>query len=230
LTRPGHVREVSITGRHDVAPRGGRTFLSLHRLTVVNTFQDGTQGSEFVWDAVLREQIDAVVLLLVGEVDGVECVCLRSCVRPPLKLRGELALAIPDGRSLDHLWELPAGLLEVGDEGEAGIRRRSAAEALEETGYAIAPGGFAVMPGSLFVSPGVIPERVHFVTARVEDPGAGGEPRGDGSPAEERASLWWLPIEDGLEMCERGEIEDMKTELGLRRLAAVRERRQEDAR
>ena len=77
---------------------------------------------------------------------------------------------------------------------------------------------------------GVIPERVHFVTARVADPDASTAPVGDGSPAEERAALWWLPIDEGLAMCEQGEIEDMKTELGVRRLAAVGEGRQEDAR
>jgi len=230
LTRPGHVRKVSITGRHDVVPRGLETFLSLHRLSVVNTFVDGTAGSEFTWDAVLRDQIDAVVLLLVGELDGRECVCLRSCVRPPLLLRAELALAVPDERRHDFLWELPAGLLEVDDNGNEGIRRRASAETLEETGYSIEPAEFAILPGSPFVSPGVIPERVHFVIARVTEPSAGVEPQGDGSPAEERASLWWLPIEEGLAMCERGEIDDMKTELGLRRLAADGTWRQEDAR
>lgn len=230
MTRPGHVRRVSITGRKDVAPRGEESFLSLHRLDVVNTFTDGTSGSEFTWDAVLRDQIDAVVLLLVGELDGRECLCLRSCVRPPLLLREGLALAVPDQRRHDFLWELPAGLLEIDDRGNEGIRRRAAAETLEETGYSIGPGEFEILPGSPFVSPGVIPERVHFVTARVAEPTAGSAPRGDGSPAEERASLWWLPIEEGLVMCERGEIDDMKTELGLRRLAAGGTRRQENAR
>jgi ADP-ribose pyrophosphatase len=230
LTRPGHVRKVSITGRHDVAPRGAGTFLSLHRLDVSSTFTDGTSSAEFTWDAVLREQIDAVVLLLVGEVDGRESVCLRSCVRPPLKLRDELRLAVPDPRRLDYLWELPAGLLELGDRGDRGIRQRAAAETMEETGYSIAADEFRVLPGSPFVSPGVIPERVHFATARVADPAAGVDPPGDGSPAEERARLWWLPIDEGLALCERGEIDDMKTELGLRRLAAGRTGRQEDAR
>ena len=209
---------------------GEQTFLTLHRLTTRNTFDDGTTGAEFVWDAVLRDQIDAVVLLLVGELDGRECVCLRSCVRPPLKLREELTLAVPDEQSFDFLWELPAGLLEPGDTGRAGIRRRAAAEAREETGYAIAPDDLQILPGSLFISPGVIPERVHFVIGRVADPGAATEPRGDGSPAEERATLWWLPIDEGLAMCEQGEIEDMKTELGLRRLAAMGKGRQEDER
>jgi len=213
-----------------VAPQGESTFLTLHRLRARNTFTDGTEGTEFDWDAVLRDQIDAVVLLLVGEVDGRECVCLRSCVRPPLLLREGLALPVPDERRLDFLWELPAGLLEAGDEGMDGIRRRAAAEALEETGLAVVPDAFEILPGSPFLSPGVIPERIHFLAARVHDPARAAEPRGDGSPAEERAALWWLPIDDGLAMCERGEIDDMKTELGLRRLAARERGRQEDAR
>jgi ADP-ribose pyrophosphatase len=230
LTRPGHVREVTITGRRTAASGIESPFLSLHRLSVRNTFLDGSRGLEFAWDAVLRDQIDAVVLLLVGELDGRECVCLRSCVRPPLLLREELALAVPDARRHDFLWELPAGLLEEGDRGPGGIRRRAAAETLEETGYSVEPDEFRIVRGAPFVSPGVIPERIHYANARIARPTVTSTPLGDGSPAEERAALWWLPIDEGLAMCDRGEIEDMKTELGLRRLAARGVGLQEDAR
>lgn len=229
MRRPGHVRRVTITGRRDAAAADPGAFLTLHRLRVQSTFTDGTSGPEFGWDAVLREQIDAVVLLLLAEVDGRRCACLRSCVRPPLLLREELDLPLADERRRDFLWELPAGLLETGDRGADGICRRAAIEALEETGYRVSPDDFELLPGAPFISPGVLPERVHFAAARVADPASATRPPGDGSAAEERAEIWWLPIEEGLAMCELGEIDDMKTELGLRRLAAIRAGRREGA-
>lgn len=223
------MRRVTITGRRDVAHPGPGAFLTLHHLRVESTYTDGTTGPEFAWDAVLREHIDAVVLLLVAEVDGHRCACLRSCVRPPLLLRDELSLPVEDERRHDFLWELPAGLLEDGDQGAEGIRRRAAIEVREETGYAVQPEDFELLPGAPFVCPGVLPERIHFAAARIDDPSAAADPPGDGSAAEERALIWWLPVEEGLAMCERGEIDDMKTELGLRRLAAAAAGRQEGA-
>jgi ADP-ribose pyrophosphatase len=230
VKQPGHVRNVAIKGRRELASCDEGAFLTLHRLTVESTFVDGTRGREFSWDAVLRQQIDAVVLLLVGQVDGRECVCLRSCVRPPLLLRQELDLPLDDHRRHDFLWELPAGLLEPGDRGEAGIRRRAAIEAREETGQVLEAAEFEILPGAPFACPGVIPERLHFARARVADAGAAVAPSGDGSAAEERAAVCWLPLDEGLAACERGEIDDMKTELGLRRLATRGAGRQEDAR
>jgi hypothetical protein len=35
---------------------------------------------------------------------------------------------------------------------------------------------------------------------------------------EEGASTRWIPIDEAISMCMRGEIADLKTELGLRRL------------
>ena len=32
--------------------------------------------------------------------------------------------------------------------------------------------------------------------------------------------IMWIPVDDALKMCEQGKIVDMKTELGLRRLAS----------
>jgi ADP-ribose diphosphatase len=43
---------------------------------------------------------------------------------------------------------------------------------------------------------------------------------GDGSPLEEGADLRWRPLADAIAACERGDIEDAKTEIALRRLAA----------
>lgn len=220
MKRAGHVRRVEIVGRDDVGPLPETAYLSLHRLELINTFADGSQGPRYPYDAVLRKWLDAVALLLVAEIDGAPAVCLRSCVRPPLLLREDLALPLPAERRYDSLWELPAGLLEAADTGPSGIKRRAAIEAREEAGYALTAADFELLPGAPFVSPGVLPERIFFARATITDPGAGELPAGDGSAVEERADIWWVGLAAALEMCDRGEIEDLKTELGLRRLAA----------
>jgi hypothetical protein len=43
-------------------------------------------------------------------------------------------------------------------------------------------------------------------------------PAGDGSPFEEGARIRWLALDEALEQCARGEINDLKTEVTLRRL------------
>jgi len=221
LTAAGHVRRVSIRGREDGGATWDRPFLTLCRLSVANTFADGREGPAYRYDAVLRRSIDAVALLLTGRVGDRECVLLRSCVRPPLLLRESLSLPVPDPRRYDYLWELPAGLVEPGDRGTEGIAGRASTEAAEETGYRIPAEEFCLLPGAPFVTPGVLPERLHFAAARVVDPDDRSGAEGDGSPVEEGASVRWVPLDEALSMCERGEIEDMKTELGLRRLAAL---------
>jgi len=61
------------------------------------------------------------------------------------------------------------------------------------------------------------PELFHFVAAEVADQ-IPVPPAGDGSPFEEGARLEWVGLDDALRRCATGEIEDMKTEIGLRRL------------
>jgi ADP-ribose pyrophosphatase len=62
------------------------------------------------------------------------------------------------------------------------------------------------------------PELFHLAAAEVRDPSAGVAPPTDGSPFEEGGRLRWLDLEDALARCRAGEIDDMKTELILRRL------------
>jgi ADP-ribose pyrophosphatase len=43
-------------------------------------------------------------------------------------------------------------------------------------------------------------------------------PQGDGSPFEEGAQLEWVVLDEALARCADGRIQDLKTEVGLRRL------------
>ena len=182
---------------------------------------DGEMSPIYSYDGVLRKWLDAVVIVLTGTLDGHDVVCLRSCIRPPVLLRDKTSLPIEDEAVFCTMWELPAGLLEEGDRGASGILKRASIEVMEETGYSVDSVHFAPLGGAPFASPGVIPERLHFVTARVDDIADRAKAAGDGSPAEDGGGIWWIPVRDAMEMCESGEIVDAKTELGIRRWAAL---------
>jgi hypothetical protein len=61
-------------------------------------------------------------------------------------------------------------------------------------------------------------EIFHFVCCEVPADAMAHPVTGDGSPFEQGARLEWAPLEEALARCRRGEIRDLKTEVGLRRL------------
>ena len=201
-----------------MTPNEKAAYLSLHGLRVQNTYVDGTTSDVYRYEGVLRKWLDAVVLILTATVDGETCVCLRTCIRPPLLMRR--ALPLPQKEDTDYfaLLELPAGLLEDGDTGEEGLFKRASKEALEETGYRLSPDAFERIGSAPFNTPGIMPERCFFVKACIQDVQDRITPEGDGSPVEDGGEIVWIPLKKALGMCDQGEIIDMKTELGLRRI------------
>ncbi len=218
---PGRIQNVEIVEKQKVGNGEESSYLTLYSLSVRNTYTDGTQSRPYRYEAVLRKWLDAVVLVLSSTIDGKICVCLRTCIRPPLLLRPTVDLPQPDNERTIAVMELPAGLIEGTDRGEEGLRARAVAETLEETGYQLSPSDFAPLGSSPFVTPGVIPERMIFLRATIEDVTLRSHPEGDGSPAEEGSDILWVGVDEALEMCNKGEIVDMKTELGIRRLKAL---------
>ena len=88
----------------------------------------------------------------------------------------------------------------------------------------IAPERLERLGGPFFVVPGIASEKIHLVAGEIARFGGAGEldapGAGDGSPLEEGAVLAWRPLRAAIEACERGEIEDAKTEMAFRRLAS----------
>jgi ADP-ribose pyrophosphatase len=125
---------------------------------------------------------------------------------------------VPDGRTYLLLTELVAGILEDGDRGEDGLRQRAAAEVLEEAGFQVSPSAVALLGAGSFPSPGAMAEKFFFTAVEV-DPSTQGPLDGDGSPMEEGADTRWLALDAAIAACVAGDIQDLKTELGLRRFA-----------
>jgi ADP-ribose pyrophosphatase len=182
-------------------------FLDVHRLDMIARYPDGTVSAPFPYDVGTRAALDAVVIAAHYVEGGARRVFLRSCVRPPLALR-----AVPPLHE-GTLWELPAGLVEPGEDPAACAAR----ELGEELGFAATARDMKPLGAWMFPVPAMIGERHLFFSIEVE-PHARTTPTEDGSALERAAAILALPVAEVLEHCRSGTIRDEKTELALRRL------------
>jgi ADP-ribose pyrophosphatase len=188
----------------DLSPPGAG-FLRIVRKRWRARHPDGHVGEAFVYDAIERAALDAVVIVAHFRVGADRHVYLRSAVRPPLLERR--------GATEAGLWELPAGLIERGEAPIHSARR----ELLEELGFDEPLESFHELGPSTYPAPGIIGER-HFYYEVEVDPNRRSEPAVDG-PLEEGGLVEAIALDDALDLCRRSVIEDGKTELALRRLA-----------
>jgi len=216
----GRLRSIEIVEDLTAQSRCDEGFLRLRRLRLRNHYQDGTRSEVYPCDVVSRPGSDAVVAVLY-EIDGERRVrvLLRDAPRAPVYLRSAERFVHPDPRVYLSLIELVAGLVEDSDgPGDAGLCRRAAIEAKEEAGVSLRAGQFRVLGGESFASPGTSDEKLRFCCAQTPLSAASAG-TGDGSVMEEGACLVALELSDAIEACRSGAIPDLKTELGLLRLA-----------
>ncbi len=196
-------------------------FIRVRRLVLRHRRVDGTHSPSYVCDFATRPKgSDAVVVVLWRRRgDSVE-VLLRSGLRPPVWFGRRDPGHRPLADDTDSPWmtEVVAGILERGDIGEDGIRRRAAIEAREEAGFDVCVEAFEFLGAGTFPSPGSMPEKYHLLAAKLPEDAEPGALEGDGSPMEEGASTRWAELDAAIAECVRGEILDAKTELVLRRL------------
>ena len=205
----------------DLSPDVPKGFLRLVRRRYRAHYPDGTTSAPFVYDSVDRPALDAVVILAhFAAPDGSRRVYLRSAVRPPLSLREAARSPLANDACGTGLWEVPAGLIEVTEQTPSGVLRSAQRELAEELGFSVPVTALKALGPSVFPSPGVIAER-HFFFEVVVDPSTRGAPELDGSALEHFGSVVDVALEQALDMCARGAVEDSKTELALRRLAEL---------
>jgi ADP-ribose pyrophosphatase len=202
---------------------GGGGFLMIRRLRLRNRRADGSTSAPYVSDSIARPYGQDAVVVAVYARDaaarGGARVLVRDGLRPAIALGRDAAAApLPEPPPALVLTELVAGIVEVGDRGEAGLRARAAHEVDEEAGFTVAPERVALLGAGMLPSPGSMVEKFYFAAVEV-DPAQQRALAGDGSPMEEGATTRWLALGDALDACVRGDISDLKTELGLRRLA-----------
>ncbi|BDG01899.1 NUDIX hydrolase [Anaeromyxobacter oryzae] len=217
------VRAIEIVEDYTARARLDEGFLRLKRFRAVNRREDGSTSPEYRIDVIDRPTLDAVaVCLWARTAAGVE-VLTRRGLRPAAYFRRGKRAALPEPEYL-LVEEIVAGVLEPGEVGVEALRRRAADEVLEEAGLEVPLDAFRPLGGPFFPLPGIASEKIHVLEAEVARPAVAGRydapHEGDGSPLEEGAVLEWRTLPGALSACDAGEIEDAKTELAFRRLAA----------
>lgn len=213
------VTDIEIIEDFSSTARCDEGFLRLRRLRCQNRRADGSVSPVYRVDVVDRPRLDAVAVLIYRRsASGLE-VLTRKNLRPAAYFRRGKEMVVPDPVSYLLVEELVAGVMELEDKGEEGVRHRAVEEVREEAGYEVAPEEIRLLGGGFFVAPGIISEKV-FPTA-VDVTGKQARPaQGDGSPLEEGTELQWRPIEALLAACRRGEVPDAKLEIAITRLLA----------
>lgn len=200
-----------------VGKEGG--FLAIRRMRLQNRRDDGSLSAPYLCDFVVRPcGLDAVVVALYHRAGDTTWVLVRDGLRPALAFGRDDTTPVPEERTYLFCTELVAGIIEVDDLGIEGVRYRAAEEAHEEAGYCIDPAAVELLGKATFPTPGAMPEKFWLVAAEIADRSAQEPPDGDGSPMEEGARTRWIALDEAIAACVRGDIEDCKTELTLRRL------------
>ncbi len=207
-----HLPAIRVRVLRDRTPEARATggFLNVTRLDLVLNYPDGTESGPFPYDIASRSALDAAIIVAYYAESGVRHVYLRSAVRPPCALR-----ALPLGHA-GGLWEVPAGLVEAGEDPAATASR----ELREELGFAADAGAMRTLGEWTFPVPGMIAERNVFYAIEV-DPRTRTMPTEDGSALERAAAICSIPLSEALQHCRTGAIRDAKTELALRRMTEV---------
>ncbi len=218
------VTDIEIVEDRTASSRCDEGFLRLRRYRARNRYADGGASAIYPIDVIDRPTLDAVAVCLWARTPGGIEVLTRRGLRPAAHFRRGRQTVLPEPEYL-LVEELVAGVIEPGEEGLGALQRRGAEEVREEVGIAVAPERLVPLGAPFFMLPGIASEKIHPLACQVDRFGPPTGPfdapqAGDGSPLEEGATLLWRELGGAIAACERGEIEDAKTEVALRRLAA----------
>jgi ADP-ribose pyrophosphatase len=207
-----HLPDIRVRLQRDrtVEARATGGFLNVSRVDLVVRYPDGSESPPFPYDIATRNALDAAIIVAYYPVSDVRHVYLRSAIRPPYALRG-----LPPEQP-GALWEVPAGLIEPGED----PAETAARELGEELGFSATASAMRTLGDWTAPVPGMCAERNVFFSILV-DPSARSTPTEDGSALERFASICAIPLSEALHHCRTGAIRDAKTELALRRLAEV---------
>lgn len=184
---------------------------------VMHQYEDGSVGEPYRVSFVRKDGCDSVAVLPFLIREKRLYVGIIRMLKPVLFLRRELRL--PRNEDRDHLYfdGIVAGAMEVAPAGKTeDVDERAAHELREEGGYQADPTRMIDL-GSYFTSPGYAVEKMYLRAYQLDNVRQG-ELTGDGTQFEEGLRIRFLEVSKVLDMCLRGEIQDPKTELAIRRL------------
>lgn len=197
-------------------------FLRLKRLTAQNRRADGSTSRTYPIDLIDRPALDAVAVVIWARTErGIE-VLTRLQLRPAAGFRDPAKAVLPEAQSW-FVEEVVAGVIEPGERGEAALRERARAEVHEEAGLQVEVASLRLLGGPLLMLPGIASEKIHLLEVEVPRGATPNEftapEEGDGSPLEEGSVLRWRELGAAIAACTAGELQDVKSEVGFRRLA-----------
>ena len=156
--------KIDIRVHEDVSRPNGGKYLRLRHPELTLGYPSGTESKAFVYDMIVRDALDAAVVAAHFPSENGTMIVLRSAVRPPVALRHVAPKY--DG----SMWELCAGLIEVGEDGRAAAVR----ELDEEIGAKVTLDQMKDLGTPTFPAPGVIGERhrapIAGIRERRDDP------------------------------------------------------------
>jgi ADP-ribose pyrophosphatase len=196
-----------------IEPKKG--FLRVQRTKGYFEYPNQTKSEEFVFDTILRESVDAVVIVpyCIDPITKIIYIYLRSCVRPALSIydwKGS------EEEGVGNMYELPAGMVDAGED----LASAASRELMEEVGFKLKPEEMKLLGYRIFPSAGTFAERLTFYYAEV-DPSTQSTPTLDGSPFELHGEVIKISLVKALWLIESGELPDAKTEIGLVRLKKI---------
>lgn len=182
---------------------------------------DGKVSRDFVVSSIVRKRYDAVAIVAYqyDSKAGTFNTYLRSCLRPAAMLRDYSGSKLLEDDHIGNFYEIPAGLVEPDEIGIDGLKDAAAREFDEEIGFTIDPNRFEKLGNRAFTVPGICAERIFFFSVEVKESEIRHEPIGDGHPLEEGGEVKCLPLKEALKFLNDGYLPDIKTEIGLYRLA-----------
>lgn len=197
---------------------GADGFLRLEKMALQNEYENGSLSREYKVDMVHRRGGDSVAIIPYYFDDlGQLQIYIKRGIRAPIYFRKDLELAVPDRFDNLYAHEAVAGSLEEQDQGVDALLRRAREELMEELGFRVALDKIQPLGGGFFPSQGMASEKIHLVAVKV-DPARREEAEGDGSVNETEALTEVVEAKKILRMCEKGDIEDPKIEIGVSRL------------
>lgn len=194
------------------------SFFTVEGYRLVNDYGGGKRSKSYSCESVHRRGTDGVAILVYRRGRGGQTeILLKECIRPPILLRAPRVRGKRPNPPL--LLEIVAGSREPGDQTQTDLKKRAAAEILEEAGIRVKPALVMPMGLPVFTSPGGLSEEVHIFQCDVTGlPQSGAQMHG-AHPLELHAPLHWIPLETGLQWLRSGKVADAKTEIAIRRFA-----------
>lgn len=188
------------------------------RMRLQNEYVSGEISRPYGMEMVSHRGQDAVTIVPFWDDGGVTRIMLLRAFRPILQFRDLTPEKEP------FLLETVAGVLEAGEGlDEDGVRRRAAAETLEEVGFVVEPEAVRLLGAPFYASPGIYTEKVWVAAVRV-DTNKRVDPPHDGSVYEELIAPVALSLDEALARLAAGTIRDAKTEIALQRFARLARR------